>query len=146
MDCPRCGGDLDRYTLGDRTAVGCASCGYAGVPVEHRGERTRVTTWSEAIARYADAASTGSVTVKTVDGEPELEVVLNSDPRSKASDPEPTVVRIDSPDPALAATFEAVDGGGTLACAVCESTFETRDALYDHLAVHSGMDPESEDV
>jgi hypothetical protein len=31
--CPRCGGDLDRFELGDHLALQCANCGYAGIPV-----------------------------------------------------------------------------------------------------------------
>lgn len=136
MECPRCGGDLDRYTLGPREAVGCDSCGYVGVPVEHRGERTRVESWEAAVSRYSGAAA--SVTVETVDGDPVLEVVLDAEPDGDR--PEPTVVRVEEPDRRLAAAFEAADGNAELACEICGSAFGSREALYEHLATHSGME------
>lgn len=138
MECPRCGGRLERYTLGDRETASCGDCGYVGVPVEHRGERRRVESWEEAIARYSDAASAGSVTVESVDGEPALAVVLDPGEDDRAS-PAPTAVRIETPDPALAAAFDAADGSdGRFVCAVCEDEFDTRKTLYGHLAIHSG--------
>lgn len=39
--CPRCGGELTRYTLGDRESVLCDDCGYAGVPVTHGDDAWR---------------------------------------------------------------------------------------------------------
>lgn len=33
--CPRCGGDLTTYALGERETVMCEACGYSGVAVEH---------------------------------------------------------------------------------------------------------------
>lgn len=46
-DCPRCGGCLSRFTLGDRASVLCDDCGYAGVPVDHGGE----DAWRTAVDR-----------------------------------------------------------------------------------------------
>ena len=31
--CPRCGGDLDRFELGEHRALQCEGCGYVGIPV-----------------------------------------------------------------------------------------------------------------
>lgn len=31
--CPRCGGILDRFELGDHRALQCEACGYTGIPV-----------------------------------------------------------------------------------------------------------------
>jgi transposase-like protein len=138
MKCPRCESELDRYTLGGREAVGCGSCGYVGVPVEHRGERRSLESWDEAIDRYADAAASGSVTIETIGGEPALELVLNDEPAAGAS-PEPTVVRVARPDPALAAAFEAADGSDErFVCDICGAEFDTQRGLYGHLAIHSG--------
>jgi len=139
MECPRCDGPLGRYALGDREAVRCESCGYVGVPVEHRGERRRAESWEEVVSRYADAAAAGSVTVETVDGEPAIEVALESDPDSGDSDPKPTVVRVDRPDPRLASAFEAAEGSEEeFVCDICGSAFGSQAGLYGHLAVHSG--------
>ena len=45
--CPRCGGRLSRFTLGERASVLCDGCGYAGVPVNHGGEGA----WRTAVER-----------------------------------------------------------------------------------------------
>jgi DNA-directed RNA polymerase subunit M/transcription elongation factor TFIIS len=137
MECPRCGSELDRYALGGREAVSCGSCGYVGVPVEHRGEPARVESWAEAMERAPDAAQIGSVTVESVAEGDALEVVF--DAGSDDDPPEPTVVRIDRPDPALAAALEAVDGEDErFVCDVCGAEFDTEAQLYGHLAAHSG--------
>ncbi|MFO7927839.1 MAG: hypothetical protein ACQET5_09190 [Halobacteriota archaeon] len=138
MECPRCGGELDRYSFGGRGTVGCETCGYVGVPVEHRGEQRSLDSWEDAIERYPDAAASGSVTVEVIDGEPAIELVLGAEPADEAA-PQPTVVRVDRPDPALAAAFEAADGSADrLVCGICGSAFDTQRELYSHLAVHSG--------
>jgi len=76
MDCPRCGGDLDRYTLGDRTAVGCASCGYAGVPVERRhypgaphGFLSLADTVPAAADAWDDLAAAANATLDVIESE-----------------------------------------------------------------------------
>lgn len=137
MDCPRCGAELDRYTLGGREAVGCAGCGYVGVPVEHRGEQRRVESWEEAIDRFAEAARRGSVSVEMIDEKPALELVLDSDPDTSV--PTPSVVRVDESDPALVAAFQvADDAGADHVCSICDAAFDSQSELYGHLAVHSG--------
>lgn len=52
MDCPRCGGRLDRYRQGDREAASCPGCGWTGVSADHRGEIRAPETWGEALERY----------------------------------------------------------------------------------------------
>lgn len=52
--CPRCGGDLGRYTLGERASVLCDDCGYAGVPV------TREDAWRKAVDRMVRGEATPS--------------------------------------------------------------------------------------
>lgn len=51
--CPRCGGALARYSLGDRASVHCEACGYAGVPVTHVDE-----PWREAVDRIVRGEAT----------------------------------------------------------------------------------------
>ena len=52
IDCPKCGGRLTDYRLGDRVAVGCETCGYVGIDAEHRGEPTDRETWGDALRRF----------------------------------------------------------------------------------------------
>lgn len=138
MECPRCGNDLDRYTLGGREAVSCERCGYTGVPVDHRSEPLFVESWDEAISRYFTGSRIESVTVKTVGENPSLEVVLETSDDTDTR-PEPTVVRVDQPDPALAAAFEAAEAAEErFVCDICGRDFETQQKLYGHLSVHSG--------
>ena len=48
--CPRCGGDLDRFELGDHQALQCANCGYAGIPVGmNDGAADRDEGWVDVI-------------------------------------------------------------------------------------------------
>jgi transcription elongation factor Elf1 len=137
MECPRCGNGLDRYTLDGRETVSCANCGYVGVPVEHRGEHARVETWAEALDRAPDVARIESVTVESLEEGDALEVVFDADSEEEAP-PEPTVVRIDRPDPALTSALEAVNGDEPrFTCEVCGAEFDTESQLYGHLAVHA---------
>jgi uncharacterized Zn finger protein (UPF0148 family) len=144
MECPRCGSPLERYTLGDRSAVTCGTCGYADVSVEHRGERETAETWGEALSRVPDAAQIASVTVETAEGDPSLELAFESS--SDEERPGPTVVRVENPDPELTAALEAAEGDGDgerFVCEVCGRAFDRREQLYGHLAVHSGEEGEN---
>ena len=72
MDCPRCAASVDRYALGEREAVVCGSCGYVGVPVEHRGEEDDSESWDEAIARFRDRHRRADATVDDADLTPAI--------------------------------------------------------------------------
>ncbi|GGL48269.1 hypothetical protein [Halocalculus aciditolerans] len=53
MECPRCGGAVTEFTLGERSAVVCEDCGYSGVPADlHAEQLDGEESWSEAIARF----------------------------------------------------------------------------------------------
>ena len=54
MDCPRCGGPLSGYALGESRAVVCEDCGYAGIPADHRGGYGDSESWSEALRRFRE--------------------------------------------------------------------------------------------
>ncbi|MFB6095790.1 MAG: hypothetical protein ABEJ74_00185 [Haloferacaceae archaeon] len=53
MECPRCGGVLTTFTLGEARAVVCESCEYVGVPIDHQpppGEEGE--SWDEVLERH----------------------------------------------------------------------------------------------
>jgi DNA-directed RNA polymerase subunit M/transcription elongation factor TFIIS len=137
MECPRCGSRLERYTLGDRTAVTCGECGYAGVSVDHHSEFQTAETWADAISRVPDAGQIASVTVETATETPALELVFEPPSDTDDSSPDPTTVRIERPDPALAAALEAAENDEKFVCDVCGRAFERQEQLYGHLAVHT---------
>lgn len=141
MECPRCGNSLERYTLGDREAVTCGACGYAGIAVDHHGERRTVESWAEALSRAPDVDRIASVTVETTDDDPSLELAFESSADKPDTAAEPTVIRVEEPDSELAAALEAAEGDGDqFVCDVCGRAFDRREQLYGHLAVHSGDD------
>lgn len=139
MECPRCGRSLERYTLDDRSTVTCRECGYVGVPVDHHGEGRTAETWADAVSRVPDAARIASVTVETATDNPSLELVFEPSTGGSDTPPEPTVVRVERPDPELAAALEAADADeDRFVCNVCGQVFDHREGLYGHLAIHSG--------
>lgn len=83
MDCPRCGGRLDRYELADRVEASCDDCGYVGVPVDHESERPADEAWTDVVERYEQAfedagdVDTGPAppTVPEDEGDPEPDTV-----------------------------------------------------------------------
>ena len=138
MECPRCGNDLERYTLDGREAVSCGRCGYVGVPVEHRGEQYVAESWEDAIGRVPDVAQIESVTVESLQDGNVLEIVFESEPTDHDKLPEAAVVRVSEPDPALAAALEAAeDDQSGVVCDVCGVEFDTQKQLYGHFASHS---------
>jgi len=52
MKCPRCGGRLTRYRLGDRETVGCGECAYVGVSVDHTARHGPPESWDDALDRF----------------------------------------------------------------------------------------------
>jgi len=54
MNCPRCGGTLTRYQLGERETVGCQECEYVGVTVDHTAEHGPPESWDDAIDRFEE--------------------------------------------------------------------------------------------
>lgn len=59
MECPRCGGTVSAYRLGEDEARSCDSCGYVGVPVDHGSEPPPRESWTEALERFRELASGG---------------------------------------------------------------------------------------
>ncbi len=67
MDCSRCGGDLEVYSLGENEAYVCVDCGFVGTPVEHTiSTQSEPEPWERALQRFyekhvgGDAAIVGS--------------------------------------------------------------------------------------
>ncbi|QCC50212.1 zf-TFIIB domain-containing protein [Halapricum salinum] len=67
MDCSRCGGELETYSLGEKEAYVCTDCGFADTPVEHEAtKRPEPEPWAAALKRFhekfveGDAAIVGS--------------------------------------------------------------------------------------
>lgn len=152
MDCPRCERQLERYALGGREAVSCDGCGYIGVPVEHRGELRDVESWDDAITRFHEVGHVRAGTVETSDAPtPEFDA-------DAGEDPEPTVVRIETPESTLdvgADVNSALDGegveegttetdAGAVSCDVCGERFDAAAQLNGHMSVHSDREEQGE--
>ncbi|QSG15836.1 hypothetical protein [Halapricum desulfuricans] len=67
MDCSRCGGDLEVYSLGEEEAYVCADCGFVDTPVDHEvSTQPDPEPWERALRRFyekhvdGDAAIVGS--------------------------------------------------------------------------------------
>ena len=82
MNCPRCGGALTRYRLDERETVGCESCEYIGVSVDHTVEGSRPESWDDAIDRFQNQGE--SVTTVTL---AELPDVPDADPAADGTLP-----------------------------------------------------------
>jgi predicted flap endonuclease-1-like 5' DNA nuclease len=56
MDCQRCSGPLEAYTLGGRSAAICQQCGWVGVKasLQGDGERESPESWDEALGRVTE--------------------------------------------------------------------------------------------
>ncbi|CCQ37474.1 small CPxCG-related zinc finger protein [Natronomonas moolapensis 8.8.11] len=52
MECPRCGGPLSRYQLGEKVSYACDECVYVGVEVNHRATPRPLESWEEALSRF----------------------------------------------------------------------------------------------
>lgn len=67
MDCSRCGGDLEVYSLGEAEAYVCVDCGFVDTPVDHEvSTQADPEPWERALHRFyekhvdGDAAIVGS--------------------------------------------------------------------------------------
>lgn len=52
MNCPRCGGSVTVYRLGEQESYVCGDCEYVGIDVEHGAEPEEMESWDEAMARF----------------------------------------------------------------------------------------------
>ena len=58
MACPRCGGSMITFSLGDSSEATCGNCGYVGVPADHHAEPGESESWDEALDRFREEAET----------------------------------------------------------------------------------------
>lgn len=87
MDCPRCGGSIEVYRLGDEESVICADCAYVGIPTEHRADAAMTESWDVALQRFREAAG----------GSDQAEKLASEVPRPAASDRAHPVAEIEVP-------------------------------------------------
>lgn len=59
MECPRCGGPLSRYQLGEKVSYACDECVYVGIEVSHRTDPRQLESWDEALSRFYHRRTTG---------------------------------------------------------------------------------------
>jgi len=52
MVCPRCGGRLVFYELGDAETKACQDCIYVGIAVDHTSDADRPESWDDALSRF----------------------------------------------------------------------------------------------
>ncbi|MES3517107.1 MAG: hypothetical protein PPP58_05515 [Natronomonas sp.] len=78
MECPRCGGSIEEYVFDGRKAATCVSCGWLGVPVEHRSEKQERESWAEALGRFRQSNSEATTDEPTsaTDSEQDLESAI----------------------------------------------------------------------
>jgi hypothetical protein len=69
MDCPRCGGAVTVYQLGDRESYVCDDCEYVGIDVEHGAEPEEIESWDEAMERFYERFSGVSTGAEAADDE-----------------------------------------------------------------------------
>lgn len=51
MNCPRCGGHVTVFELGEAVSQVCEDCSYVGVLCDHRPEDGEIESWDEALTR-----------------------------------------------------------------------------------------------
>jgi hypothetical protein len=52
MDCPRCGGHIAVFELGEAVSQVCEDCSYVGVLADHRLGDTAIESWDDALTRF----------------------------------------------------------------------------------------------
>jgi hypothetical protein len=86
MRCPRCGGTLTTFSVGeaDRSAVVCDACGFADVSASHRPEEADRESWESAMARFEETRLPPDRTCRTGRtrgvGPPDGEATASIDP------------------------------------------------------------------
>ena len=138
MVCPRCGGSLVQYQLGDSATVSCQACAYVGVSVDHRPESEQSESWDEALGRFYDqyrieqGDSDAVENVPTDEGESASEETASTAEESDIAAeeaPEPTAEERTEPNSDESATDDAkTDSDGDQAQTESESTTDPQPA------------------
>jgi len=107
MRCPRCGGHVTVYELGEAVSKVCEDCSYVGVLVDHRPEDTDIESWDDALTRFetefADSVPDG--VARVTDDTTPPDGPLGNDATTEDGDfqlrgsPESTTVTKSGPDP-----------------------------------------------
>jgi len=69
MECPRCGGSVIVYQLGDRESYVCGDCEYVGIEIDHEAEPRELESWDEAMERFRERFATVDGERAAADGE-----------------------------------------------------------------------------
>lgn len=72
MNCPRCGGSIESFQLGDARSQVCQDCEYVGIPTDHGAERSSSESWSDALERFRAETLAGQAS-------PDVEAATESD-------------------------------------------------------------------
>lgn len=58
--CPRCGADLETFSLWGREQPACPECSYVGVSVHHGSDRADPESWQTALERFREKGLDGA--------------------------------------------------------------------------------------
>ncbi|PCR90144.1 zf-TFIIB domain-containing protein [Natrinema ejinorense] len=58
-ECPRCGGSIEEFSLGDVSTITCSRCGFADIPVEHQPAGENTESWRDAFNRFYEDSAEG---------------------------------------------------------------------------------------
>ncbi|MFB6148628.1 MAG: hypothetical protein ABEJ48_03085 [Halobacteriales archaeon] len=118
MDCPRCGGAVETYTLGEREASSCDRCGWVGIDAILQDEPTRPEndSWEEVIqqASAGQVRTERSKTMVSPGGaateptrSPDVDTGADSSETSEIDQPPEELLAIDAIERSEAVTLEA---------------------------------------
>ena len=79
MKCPRCGGPIESFQLGDARSQVCQDCDYVGIPTDHGAERSSSESWSDALERFRAETNAGH-------GSPDVEASTESERLARSLD------------------------------------------------------------
>lgn len=89
MDCSRCGGELDTYSLGDNEAYVCTDCGFVDTPVEHEvTSRPEPEPWTAALKRFHEKFVEGEAAIVGSGETAALVEIDRDEPEDEAVDDE----------------------------------------------------------
>ncbi|MFB6297801.1 MAG: hypothetical protein ABEH56_04705 [Salinirussus sp.] len=105
MDCPRCDGELDSYSLGGHQATVCEDCGWTGIEgrLGDSGEAEPSESWTDAIGRVTERR------VTTVKSPSELPPFIADEETTQSSENDSETGSDSSTDPDSTANAASTD-------------------------------------